>query len=142
MRLRRNCSLASDFLLQAQELKSKFIDKGYDENDLMSTIGEVALMDGRDLLSNNNRRHNPNESFKSSFITSFFYSTLCFNNNFSEALIGSHKWQCTGTCTCRTALCYFQRCTIIKTYNCSQCDRPVKSIFFQDLKGFFPMSQM
>lgn len=76
MRLKWNCSLKKDYFSQAHKLRSYFLDKGYNGNMLDSTIREVGLIERVLILSGTNRRGGSDESFKSSFITS--YSTQHF----------------------------------------------------------------
>lgn len=48
-RIRRNCTSISDYHQQALVLKTRFLDKGYKENDIDDTIQKVGDLN-RDLM--------------------------------------------------------------------------------------------
>lgn len=50
MRLKRNCTKSSEFLMQAEILTQRFLDEGYTQESLSDTVRQVMLIDRTDLL--------------------------------------------------------------------------------------------
>ena len=59
LRLRRNCTKTTDFLLHAKQLMNAYITRGYDESSLKSDIDRVSLIHRDSLLQ---RKHTINTS--------------------------------------------------------------------------------
>ena len=71
LRLRRNCSKLEDFGEQAKMLTSRFLDKGYEKEELYKQTREVEILDrGLLLLDKQVSTENQNQ-FVSPFITSY-----------------------------------------------------------------------
>lgn len=51
MRIRRNCSHLSDYFQQAEMLKSRFCEKGYNTSQINEEIRQVALIEKTSLLT-------------------------------------------------------------------------------------------
>lgn len=49
--IRRNCTDISDYLQQAQVVRSRFLEKGYQERDIDETIEKVGTMDRSHMLN-------------------------------------------------------------------------------------------
>lgn len=56
MRLRRNCTLESDFLAQANNMGHRFIEKGYDSQYVKERISEVAEMNHNELIKDKKKQ--------------------------------------------------------------------------------------
>ncbi|XP_075448365.1 uncharacterized protein LOC142490239 [Ascaphus truei] len=50
LRIRRNCSLDSDYLAQGDALVKKFVDKGYNHHKVLETFKQVGKLDRQELL--------------------------------------------------------------------------------------------
>ena len=61
LRVRRNCSDANDYLSQAQTLKNKFVQKGYDEPALNTMIEEIAAIPREKCLEKKVEQPNNNQ---------------------------------------------------------------------------------
>lgn len=70
LRIRRNCTDLPDFFVQADTLKSKFVEKGYLPKVIDDEILWVSLLDRSDLTSLQ-PKWTPDTKFKWSFITQF-----------------------------------------------------------------------
>lgn len=70
IRLRRNCTMVSDFDTQVPLLKNRLIEKGYNAAILNKKISQVRSLDWKSLIAD---KPKPNETqkFKWSFITTF-----------------------------------------------------------------------
>lgn len=71
MRLKRNCTEPEEFLVQAETLTQRFLDKGYPKKSLSDTLNQVMLLDRADLLKERSSKQVMDNVFKTPFITSF-----------------------------------------------------------------------
>ena len=60
MRLRRICSESGDFLIQSEKYMKYFINRGYEEGKLKSTIREVSQMKREELLDDQRKKKDQN----------------------------------------------------------------------------------
>lgn len=70
LRLRQNCTNVSDFLLQSQTLKERFLEKGYRSTKLDADIQDVTQVGRVSLLTDRPKAEKENK-FKWSFFTSY-----------------------------------------------------------------------
>lgn len=71
IRLRRNCTFKHDFLMQASDLKTKFVEKGYSGADLDKTINEVACLDRANMIKGTDRITKNNNIHEFSLVTTY-----------------------------------------------------------------------
>ena len=51
MRLRRNCTLESVYLVQSQELSNRFVSKGYSRSSIMQEIEKVRALERNNIVA-------------------------------------------------------------------------------------------
>lgn len=71
MRPKRNCTETSDFLIQANTLTNRFLNKGYSNESLQTTLNQVSLMHRKDLLKEKSLVERINKAPSVPFITTF-----------------------------------------------------------------------
>lgn len=69
MRIRRSCSLDVDYALQAQQIKCRFVEKGYNAQVLDEVIHEVGLTSQESCLMPRERSRNDKQDW--GFISNF-----------------------------------------------------------------------
>lgn len=71
IRLRRNCALDSDYFSQAKILANRFLQKGYEEEHVMSNIISVGSLDRSSLVANSDSNKKPKGNFEYKIILDY-----------------------------------------------------------------------
>lgn len=137
-RIRHNCSDLSDYFHQAQILKSRFIDKGYDSVDIDEAINKVSLIDRSSLLSERPKGTQENKH-RWSFLTNFSVQ----HKQIKDILI--RHWKVLKNDHMlgpllpeRGGVIYRGAPSIRGQIAPNIIDPPITRPFFHNMKGFFP----
>lgn len=141
VRIRRNCSHLSDYFLQAENLKQRFCEKGYDNSLITKDIQQVALMDRASLLTaqSGKLKKQGDSKHKWSFLTNF--ST---QHRQVKDIIKKH-WKILKSDTILGPVLPEQAATIFRGAPSIKgqiapnvIDPPKKISFFHNMQGFYP----
>lgn len=89
MRIRKNCTQMADFESQAVLLKSRFLDKGYQESILDKTISEVKKLD-RDVLLKGRKEKSDENTVKHKKPSCAFITKFHSNHKKTESIMKRH----------------------------------------------------
>lgn len=112
-RIRRNCTSLEDYHQQALVLKSRFLDKGYNETNIDDTIQTVGCLDRNQMLNGISKKKTMNTDNFFGFAMIIGYSNQHFSvKKILETLECFEKRQHFGFIHPRPTSGHFQRCTL------------------------------
>lgn len=138
LRLRRNCSKTSDFLVQSQLLKKRFLEKGYGLDHLDEEINAVLAVERTATLTER-PKNTSDSSFKWAFTTTHSIQSKQVKNILKKHWRVLLNDRLLGPVLPERAPVIFRGARSIQGQIAPNViDPPKKISFFQDCKGFYP----
>lgn len=138
LRIRRNCTDLPEFFVQANTLKSKFVEKGYLPNVIDDEILRVSLLDRSNLTSVQPKR-TPDTKFKWSFTTQFSVQHKQVKDilNHHSKILKSNPYL-GPVLPDKAGVIYRGAPPLRNRIAPNVINPPMRPTFFQDLKGYYP----